>query len=474
MYDVIIVGAGVTGCAVARELSRYRVKACVIEKEEDVCCGTSKANSAIVHAGFDAKTGSNMARYNLEGNALMGELAEELDFPFKRNGSLVVCLEKDSLEKLTELYERGVNNGVKNLRILGREELIRMEPNISDEALAALYAPTGGIVCPFQLTIALAENAYTNGVAFQFNTKVLHIEQEHEGYTIKTNKGICKTKMLINAAGVYGDEIHNMVSKEKITIIPRAGEYCLLDKKAGNHVHHTVFQLPGRYGKGVLVTPTVHGNLLMGPTAVDITDKEGTNTTKEGLEAVLKMAGNGVKNIPNRLMITSFAGLRAHEKRHDFIIEEVTDAPGFIDCVGIESPGLTSAPAIGRRVSEMIREYLSLSGNPDFTAARKGMISMRRLSPVEREAVMEKNPAYGAIVCRCEMISEGEIIDAIRRPLGARSLDGVKRRTRAGAGRCQSGFCSPKVMEIIAGELGMKAEEVTKCGGESKVIAGRK
>ena len=472
MYDVIIIGAGVSGAATARELSRYKVNACVIEKEEDVCCGTSKANSAIVHAGYDAATGSLMAKLNVRGNQMMEQLAKDLDFPFKKNGSLVVCLHEEDMSNLQALYDRGVANGVKDLRILNREELRAMEPNISDDAYAALYAPTAGIVCPFNLNIAMAENACVNGVEFKFDTEVTGLHPIEGGWAIETNQGSFETKYVVNAAGVYADTLHNMVSAKKIHITPRRGDYCLLDKTAGNLVSKTIFALPGKFGKGILVAPTVHGNLILGPTALDIEDKEGTNTTREGLDQVIAKCGMNVKNIPMRSVITSFAGLRAHEDGHEFLIGELEDAPGFIDCAGIESPGLTSSPAIGEMVAEILREKLHLEKNENFVATRKGVLDPDSLSKEERIELIRKNPAYGNIICRCEMITEGEILDAIHRPLGAKSLDGVKRRTRAGMGRCQAGFCSPRTMEILARERHVSMFDITKSGGESKIVVG--
>ena len=472
MYDVIIIGAGVSGAATARELSRYKVNACVIEKEEDVCCGTSKANSAIVHAGYDAAAGSLMAKLNVRGNQMMEQLAKDLDFPFKKNGSLVVCLHEEDMPNLQALYERGVANGVKDLRILNQEELRAMEPNISDDAYAALYAPTAGIVCPFNLNIAMAENACVNGVEFKFDTEVTGLHPIEGGWAIETNQGSFETKYVVNAAGVYADTLHNMVSAKKIHITPRRGDYCLLDKTAGNLVSKTIFALPGKFGKGILVAPTVHGNLILGPTAIDIEDKEGTNTTREGLDQVIAKCGMNVKNIPMRSVITSFAGLRAHEDGHEFLIGELEDAKGFIDCAGIESPGLTSSPAIGEMVAEILREKLHLEKNENFVATRKGVLDPDALSKEERIELIRKNPAYGNIICRCEMITEGEILDAIHRPLGAKSLDGVKRRTRAGMGRCQAGFCSPRTMEILARERHVSMFDITKSGGESKIVTG--
>lgn len=471
-YDVIIIGAGVSGVAAARELSRYQVQACVLEKEEDVCCGTSKANSGIVHAGYDAKPGTLMAKLNVLGNWYMGEVARKLDIPFKRNGSMVVCTEKERLGELEELCDRGQKNGVPGLGILSRGEAIKREPNLADEVVYAMYAPTGGIVCPFELNIALAENAYTNGVEFHFNTEVIDIKKVESGFRIMTGRGEYETKIIVNAAGVYADVFHNMVSKDKMTITPRRGEYLLFDQKVGSHVSSTIFRLPDKMGKGVLATPTVHGNLLVGPTAENLDDKEATDTTAEGLAAIKNQVGKSVKNIPFRQVITSFAGLRACAQTNDFIIEEAADAEGFIDCAGIASPGLSSCPAIGMEVAEMIREKLHLQPNPTFGSTRKGILHPANLTIKERNDLIRERPEYGTIVCRCESVTEGEILDAVRRPLGAKSLDGVKRRTRAGMGRCQAGFCSPKVMEILAREWRVPLDQITKCGGGSRIIQG--
>ena len=354
MYDVVIIGAGVTGCASARELSRWRLNICVVEKEEDVCCGTSKANSAIVHSGIDCTPGTLMAEMNLLGNQLMEPLSKELDFEFQRNGSLILCFRESDLPKLQSLYEQGLANQVPDIRILDSRELHEMEPAVSDEAIAAIYAPTGGIVCPFGMNIALAENAAQNGVQFLFDTEAAGITRTADGYELQTNNGPVAAKCIVNAAGVHADTFHNMASSRKIHITPRRGEYCLLDKSAGNLVKHTIFQLPNEFGKGVLVTPTVHGNLLTGPTADDHSDKEAVQTTASGLERVCESARRSVPSVPVRQVITSFSGNRAHEDGHEFIIQELEDAPGFVDAAGIESPGLTSAPAIGMRVADIV------------------------------------------------------------------------------------------------------------------------
>ncbi len=472
MYDVIIIGAGVSGCAVARELSRYEMDVAVLERASDVCEGTSKANSGIVHAGYDAEPGTRKAFLNIRGSKKMEELSRELDFPYKRNGSLVLCFSESDRGKLLELLEKGRKNGVENLRILERDELAELEPNISEQAVAALYAPTGGIVCPFGITIALAENACVNGVEFRLNTEVRKVEKTEGGYRLETSQGVFESRAVVNAAGVYADVFHNMVSGRKISITPRKGEYCLLDKTVGDYVNSTVFQLPTEYGKGVLVTPTVHGNLLLGPTAEDITDKEGVNTTGKGIGDLLERAGLSVKKVPAGKVITSFAGLRAHEAGDDFVIGEAEDAEGFFDVAGIESPGLTCAPAVGEYVAEMVRKRIPAPEKKDFAAKREGIPSVALADRKERQALVEKNPAYANVICRCELVTEGEILDAIHRPLGATTLDGIKRRTRAGMGRCQSGFCAPKTVEILARELGRDMGEICKAGGESRFLTG--
>ncbi|HBE14708.1 MAG TPA: FAD/NAD(P)-binding oxidoreductase [Ruminococcaceae bacterium] len=473
MYDIIILGAGVIGCAVARELSKYNAKVLVLEKNEDVCSGTSKANSGIVHSGYDAHNGTLKARFNLEGNRMMGDVCEELDVPFDRIGSLTICTDEKAIPELEALKERGEKNGVEGLSILSREELLEMEPHIGDEVVAALYAPTAGVICPFKLTIAFAENAAVNGAEFRFDTEVKNVYFDNEIWHVATDDGEFTAAAVVNAAGVYADVFHNMVSEKKLHITPRRGDYILLDRVVGGFVNHTIFQLPTKLGKGVLVTPTVHGNTIVGPTAVDMEDKECTATSADGIDSVIEKSALSVKNLPIRQVITSFAGLRAHEDGGDFILGEPDDAPGFFDCAGIESPGLTASPAIGAYIAELIQKKYSLSEKADFIAQRKDILNPSTLSLEERNELIKREPAYGNIICRCESVTEGEILDAIRRPVGARSLDGVKRRTRAGMGRCQAGFCSPKVMEILRRELSIDLTEVTKSGGKSTIVNAR-
>ena len=470
IYDTLMIGAGIVGCSVARFLSKYKGDFIVLERDEDVCCGTSKANSGIVHAGFDAKHGSLMAKYNVEGSRMYPALAKELDFKFRRNGSLVLCLDKDDIPKLQALYENGKSNGIEDIRIIERDELLELEPHVSDEAVCALYAPTGGIVCPFDATFAMAENAAHNNVEFKFDTEVTDIVREGELWKVSAGEEVFYARTVVNAAGCYSDVFHNMVSDKKIHITPRRGEYFLLDRTSEGYVEHTVFRLPGKMGKGVLVTPTVHGNTLVGPTAEDIEDKDDVSTTAEGLDKIRSQSKLSIKDLPLNKTITSFSGLRSHEDGHEFIVGETVE--GFFDCAGIESPGLSAAPAIGLDVAGMIAKKLNLQEKQDFDPYRNGITDPLKLSEEALNELIKVRPDYGKIVCRCESITEGQIRDAVRRVPGAGSLDGVKRRIRAGMGRCQGGFCSPAVMEILADELHCDISEVTKKGKGSKIIVG--
>lgn len=490
MYDCVVIGAGVIGAAAARELSKYQLNTLVVEREEDVCVGTSKANSGLVHAGFDAKPGSLKAEMNVKGNAMMDSLCRDLDVPFRRNGALVLAFSEEEKETLMHLLEQGKENGVEGLSVLDRAELLALEPNLAENVTAGLLAETAGIVCPFGLTIAMAENANVNGVGFSFHSKVDEIQKKKDAegtyYELHmevgadftaygdshTERKIIETRTVVNCAGLYSDILHNMVSSEKYHIIPRRGEYCLLDKSAGSHVTRTIFKVPGPLGKGILVTPTVHGNLLLGPTAEDIDDKEDIATTAAGFEKVLHSTGATVKEIPLNEVITSFAGLRAHEEQGDFIIQEAKDAEGFFDAVGIESPGLTSAPAIGERLAELVAAKLNPEKKQDFIAFRKDIVHLQDLPVSEQKKLIKAKAEYSNVICRCEMITEGEILDAISRPLGAKSLDGVKRRTRAGMGRCQSGFCSPKVLEILAKAYHVSPLQISKNGQGSELLTG--
>jgi glycerol-3-phosphate dehydrogenase len=471
MRDVVIIGAGVIGCSVARELSRYRLDTVVLERGNDVATGTSKANSAIIHAGYDAKPGTVKAKMNIEGNPMFDTLSKELGFPFRRNGSLILCFDEASLPELEKLRERGERNGVPGLRVIGREELDALEPRLGRQAVAALLAPTGGIVCPYEMTIALYENARENGVSFLFGQAVTALEQTGGGFRVHTREGSWETRVLINAAGTHSDEIHNMLSARKMTIVPRAGQYFIFDRSVGSLVNHTVFQLPNEMGKGVLVTPTVDGNLMIGPTATDLDHKDDVTTNAAEADKLLRAALLTLDTLPMREMITAFTGIRAHSAGDDFVIGHVPDVPGMIDAAGIESPGLTGAPAIGNHVAGLVCGLLSPEENESFRPVRRGIPKFSEMDTEERRRKIAENPAYGHVVCRCETVTEGEIREAIRR--GARDLDGVKRRTRAGMGRCQGGFCSTQILAMLAEELGLSPTEITKFGGHSNILIGR-
>ena len=469
-YDVAVVGAGVVGGLIARELSRFDIKVALLEKFNDVAMGTTKANSAIVHGGFDAQNGTLKAKLNVQGTAMMPEVCEKLSVPFKKNGSVVVAFSEKEMEHIHVLYDRGIKNGVPELSIIDRDELRRREPNISDDAVGALLSESAGIVCPYELTIAAVENAVTNGVEFIRNCEVKSIVENEMGYVLNTTVGDINASFIINAAGNFSDELAKMVGDESIELVPRKGEYYVLDKSVGNLATHTIFQCPNEMGKGILVTPTVDGNLLIGPTALNIEDKDDTTTTPEGLREAVQKALKSVPIVSVRNAITSFAGVRAHPTNDDFIIGWCSTSEKFINVAGVESPGLSSAPAIALYVREILSEKLSLKEKDSYTDTREEPVRFRHLSDEERAELIKKNPAYGRIVCRCETITEGEIVDAVNAPAGARDVDGVKRRTRAGMGRCQGGFCGSKVVEIIARELNLPMSDVTKFGGDSKII----
>lgn len=473
MYDVTIIGAGIIGNFIARELSKYDLKVLLLDKENDVANGTTKANSAIVHAGYDAEPNSLKARFNVEGNRMMEQICKELDVPFKRIGSLVVAFNEEEIETVKGIYEKGLKNGVPNMRIILKDELLEMEPNINPEAVGALYAPTGGIVGPWELAIALAENAVENGVELRLNTEVQNIEKQDNGYKIYTNDGEIDSKYVVNSAGVYADRIHNMVAEPTFTLTPRRGQYYLLDKSAGTLVNRVIFQSPSKISKGVVVLPTVHGNLLVGPDAEDIDDRDNKYTSDDRLNFVKDRAKKTSDKIPFNMVITSFAGLRASPSTGDFIVEEVEGAKGFIDVAGIESPGLSASPAIGDFVANLLKEIDgNFIENEDFNPIRREMIHFMELSQEEKSRLIKEDPRYGRIICRCENITEGEIVDAIHRKVGGTSVDGIKRRTRAGMGRCQGGFCQPRVIEILARELGKGLTEIVKDGPNSNIAIG--
>ncbi len=471
MYDIAIVGAGVTGAMTARELSKYNLKIALLEKCNDVAMGATKANSGIVHAGFDAAEGSLMAEMNVKGCAMMPETCSKLHVPYVNNGSLVVAFSDDEMKHLEVLLERGKANGVPEISILSKEELLKKEPNLSPDSFGALYAPTAGIVCPYELTIAAAECAVSNGVEFIRNCEVKAVTTTDNCLVLDTTQGQIEAKYVINAAGVFSDDLAAMAGDDSISITARKGEYFLLDRAVGNTVSHTIFQCPSKMGKGILVSPTVDGNLLVGPTAEDIEDKTNVNTTNSGLNDVRKYAVKSVPSVNTRNAITSFTGLRAHAAAHEFIIGISEKNARLINAAGIESPGLSSAPAIAKYIENIVKSVFGdLEVKADYDDTREAPVRFRHMTDEERAELIKKNPAYGRIICRCETITEGEIIDAINAPAGARDVDGVKRRTRAGMGRCQGGFCGSKVVEILAREFGCEVNEITKFGGNSNIL----
>lgn len=473
MYDVAIIGAGVIGTFIARELSKYKLKIVLVEKESDVSNGTTKANSAIIHAGYDVPYNTNKGKFNSLGNPMYDKICKELDVPFKRIGSLVVAFNEKEMKTLQELYKRGLENNIPDMKIINQEQVRKMEPNLNKEIIGALYAPTCGIIGPWELTIALAENAVNNGVEIMLDSEVLDIEKNEKSYKIFTSNKDVEAKYVINCAGRYSDKINNMVAKPYFKITPRRGEYYVLDKQEGNLVNHVIFQCPTEMGKGVLVLPTVHGNLLVGPNSIDIDDKEALQTTSDGLNFVKDYAKKTSKNIDFSQTITTFSGLRAEPNTGDFIIEELEEAKGFINVVGIKSPGLSAAPAIAEYVVEILEGIIGkLEKDNNFNPYRKGIVKFNELSDEEKAKLIEKDPRYGRIICRCESITEGEIVDSINRPVGARTVDGVKKRVRPGMGRCQGGFCGPRVMEILARELGKDMKDIVKDSKQSKIITG--
>ncbi len=470
-FDVAIVGAGVVGCAIARQLSRYDLRIALIDAAEDVAMGASRANSAIVHAGYDCPPGSVEARMNVLGNALYRQWADELDVPFKRCGSFVIGFGPEDEKVLSDLYDRGVKNGVPGMTLMPGCEARAMEPALSKDVTMALFAATGGITCPYQMTIACAENARENGAQWLLDRPVTAMRRKGDFVVITAGGEDIEARYVVNAAGVFSDEISRMLGDDSFTVRPRKGEYMLLDRKS-TCVETVIFQTPSKLGKGILVAPTVDGNMFAGPTAVDMTDKLDTSVTPEGIAQLTAMSKKSVPGIDLRSVITSFAGVRAQPSTGDFIIGVSKAEPRLIQAAGICSPGLTSAPAIAGEIARILRmNGLEMKEKADFNPYRKAIPEFRHMNNQERAALIEKDPRYGRIVCRCETITEGEIVEAIHR--GARSLDGVKRRTRAGMGRCQGGFCSPRVMEILSRELNVPMTGLTKFGGNSKLLVGK-
>lgn len=468
MRDIIVIGAGVVGCFIARELSKYNLDVLVVEKNSDVSEGISKGNSGIVHAGYNEKIGTLKAKLNIEGNKIFDDLSRDLQFPFKRNGAFILAFSDEEMKTLESLKENGEKLGVEGLEILTREEALNIEPNLNKEIVGVLNVKTSGIVSPYEMTIALAENAAENGVEFKLNSKVTSIEKISEGYKVTlNNKELVSGKLIINASGLEGAFLNNLVSMSKREINPVKGEYCLFDKVAGAMINKTLFQVPSKLSKGVLVTPTAEGNLLVGPNAVEGKTLE---TSREGIDEILDKSKKSLEELPVARILNTFSGIRPKTKGGDFIIEEVEDAKNFINVIGIDSPGLTAAPAIGVYVVNMIKERLDLVEKKNFKKTREKIVRFAELSLEEKNRLIKEKPAYGHMVCKCEFVTEGEIVEAIHRPIKALTVDAIKRRTRASMGGCQGVGCTLPISKILSRELGIDISDINKNSEGSPVI----
>lgn len=464
MYDICIIGAGVIGANIARELAKYQIRICLVEKEEDVSCGASKANSGIVHGGYSDEPGTLKAELCVKGNRMYEKLNQELNFGYRETGSLVLAFRDEDVKTLEKLYQYGIKNGVGGLAIIDGEKVRELEPYVSKEVKAALYCGNAGVTSPYEFVIALAENAITNGVDLKLNTAVVGIEKVNNYFNVTTNKGEIQSRYVINAAGIYCDKISSLIGIDDFHIIPRRGQYVLLDKEQNYLANSVIFQVPTELGKGILVTTTYHGNLLVGPNAEEISDKDDVGTTEEVLANIVQTARMSVPDFDMRQAITSFAGNRPISGKKDWIIEESRIA-GFINLIGIDSPGLTASPAIALKVIEILKNAgLELKGKNDFIAYRKAIIQVKDKN--FKGDINSTNPDEH-IICRCEQVTETEIVDALHRCINIRSIDAIKRRTRAGMGKCQSGFCRARVKDIIARELHIPLEEVTQRGKDS-------
>ena len=471
--DILIIGSGITGCAVARELSRYAVSVTVLDRGNDIAEGATKANSGLVHAGYDAAPGSKKAYFNVRGAAMYPGLCAELGVPFRQNGALVIALDEADIPTVQNLKARGEENGVQGLEILDRDALLAMEPALNPQVVCGLHVPTGALVSPYEMAFALADDAALNGVSFYFNEEVKSVSRLPDGFfAVVTGSSEYRCRVLVNCAGASGADLHNQLSDRKLQTVHRRGQYYLLDRSVQPPFSRTVFQCPSALGKGVLVTPTVHGNILLGPNAEDISDPHDTATTAEGLAEVIRKASLTWPSLSVRSNITNFSGVRAHLTVDDFVVGPCDGVPGYFEAIGIESPGLSSAPAIGSELAGMIAGLTALSKKEKTVPYPLPARPFHDMTDEERAAAVKSDPAYGQIICRCETVTEAEIRAAIRRPVGARTIDGVKRRTRAGMGRCQGGFCLPRVAAIIAEETGLTLQEITKNGGSGYLLAG--
>lgn len=470
MYDVIIIGAGVIGANIARELSKYKLNICLLEKQDDVSCGCSKANSGIVHGGYDDEPGTKKAEFCVSGNKMYKDLEKELNFGYRQTGSLVLAFSDEEKKALEKLYEKGIKNGVEGLEIIDGNKVRELEPYVSTEVKWALYCKHSGVCSPYEFTIALVENAIENDVELKLLNEVVEIKKENNIFNVKTTKGEFKSKYVINAAGVYSDKISKMVGVNDFYIIPRKGEYILLNKDQSYLVNRVIFQAPTEKGKGILVTTTYHGNLMIGPDAQRVDEKDDVSTTEEGLKYIIQTARKSVKDFDIKKTLTSFSGIRPTNSTKDFIIKE-TEVKGFINVAGIDSPGLTSSPAIAKEVTKILKKSgLELKAKERFNAYRKAII-VKKDDNFHGNINAEDPEKH--IICRCERVTEAEIIDALHRNIEVKSLDGIKRRTRAGMGFCQGNFCGPRVKALIAKELNIDEKEVTKRGPDSSDIHNR-
>ena len=473
-YEVVIIGGGVTGGMLARELSKLQLSVCLLEKDNDVAMHASHANSGIIHGGYDPVPGTLKAKMNTEGVEPLYQVAEELNVPYIRNGSMVCAFSEEENQHLEMLLDRGRQNNIPGLKILTGDEARALEPNLSEKITAVLHVTNAGIVSPYELTVAAIGNAMDNGVELLRNFRVVKIEK-NENFTVTAENGQqVQAKYLVNCAGGDADQIAEMAGDGFFTIKHRAGEYMLLDKLEGGRVSHTIFQVPSKEGKGILVSPTVHGNLLVGPTAVQVAEDENTETTPEGLAIVARLAAKSVPSVNFRQVITSFAGVRASEAHDDFIIKASDKVKHLVHVAAIDSPGLTCCVAIARYTVDILKNLgMNAIEKENWDGTRPNTCAFQEMTDEEKDAYIKENPAFGKIICRCETVSEGEILLAIRNNPKALDLDGVKRRTRSGMGRCQGGFCSPYIMKLIAKEQGIPMEEVTKFGGGSHVLTGK-
>ena len=471
-FDILIAGAGVTGGMIARELSRYQLTVCLLDKANDVATGATKANSGIVHGGYDPEPGTLKAQLNASGVELLFEAAKQLNVPHKRNGSMVCAFAQEENHIIDRLYERGQINGIPGLEILTGDQARELEPELSDKVTKALLVTNSGIVCPYELTIAAVGNAMDNGVELKRNFAISDIAKIGEGIVVSAADGRkVQGKYLINCAGSFADDLAAMVGDKFYQIIPRAGEYMLLDKAEGVRVSRTIFQTPGKEGKGILVTPTNHGNLLTGPTATEVEHGESTETTGAQLAYVQRMGAKSVPGVNFRQVITSFTGVRASVAGGDFIIKMSDKVDGFVHVAGIDSPGLTCCVSIAKYVLDILKDAgVQLAEKENWNGTREDMHAFAKMSIEEKNEVIKNNPSYGKIICRCETVTEGEIIAAITKNPVALDIDGVKRRTRSGMGRCQGGFCSSYVMKLIAQHTGTDMTDVTKNGAGSYML----